>query len=195
MNEQAGLNGYEVLLGVTGGIAVYKAAALTSRLVQAGAGVSVAMTAAARQFVTPLTFQSLSGRAVHTSLWEATGRYDPQHIALTDRADLVILAPATANIIGKIATGIADELVSTLTMAATSACSVLLAPAMNSRMWASPVVAENVEKLRGLGMTIVGPGTGYLACGTVGPGRLAEPEEIFQTAESILRSKPPKVAS
>ena len=110
------LDGYEVLLCITGGIACYKAAALASKLAQGGAGVSVAMTDAARRFVAPLTFQALSGRRVHTGMWEAADRYDAEHIHLTDRADLMIVAPATANIIGKIASGIADDLISALAM-------------------------------------------------------------------------------
>lgn len=186
------LDGYEVLLCVTGGIACYKTAALTSRLVQAGAGVSVAMSRAARRFVTPLTFHSLSGRRVFTSLWEANDRHDPQHIGLTERADLMIVAPATANAIGKIAGGIADDLVSTLAMTATATCPILLAPAMNSRMWASPIVQSNLERLRGFGLATVGPNEGWLACRTVGHGRMSEPDEILAAAKEILLRRPPK---
>lgn len=186
------LDGYEVLLCVTGGIACYKAAALTSRLVQAGAGVSVAMSRAARRFVTPLTFHSLSGRRVFTSLWEANDRHDPQHIGLTERADLMVVAPATANAVGKIAGGIADDLVSTLAMTATATCPILLAPAMNSRMWASPIVQANLERLRGFGLATVGPNEGWLACRTVGHGRMSEPEEILAAAKDILLRRPPK---
>jgi phosphopantothenoylcysteine decarboxylase/phosphopantothenate--cysteine ligase len=175
-----------ILLCVTGGIACYKAAALTSRMVQAGAVVTVAMTEAAQRFVTPLTFQSLTGRQVYTSLWDAADRYDPQHIALIDDADLVIIAPATANILGKMASGIADDLVSTLAMTALAATPILLAPAMNTRMWNNPIVGANVKKLTGLGVTTIGPNEGYLACGTVGQGRMAEPEEIFEAAAGIL---------
>lgn len=186
------LDGYEVLLCVSGGIACYKAAELTSKLVQAGAGVTTAMTEAAQRFVAPLTYQSLSGRAVYTSMWQAEERYDPQHIQLTDRADLMIVAPATANILGKIASGIADDLVSALAMTATSACPILLAPAMNTRMWESPVVQANLAKLVGLGLKTVGPNEGWLACRTVGQGRMAEPAEILAAATAILKDRPPK---
>lgn len=186
------LEGYEVLLCVSGGIACYKAADLTSKLVQAGAGVTVAMTESATRFVGPLTFQSLTGRAVCTSMWQAEERYDPQHIQLTDRADLMVVAPATANIIGKIASGIADELVSALAMTATSACPVLLAPAMNTRMWESPIVQANLKKLVDLGFKTVGPNEGWLACRTIGRGRMAEPADIFEAASAILKAAPPK---
>lgn len=186
MSPPETLDGKEVLLCVTGGIACYKAAALTSRMVQAGAGVTVAMTDAARRFVAPLTFGSLTARQVYTGLWDAADRYDPQHIALVEAADLLIVAPATANILGKMASGIADDLVSTLAITAMAATPILLAPAMNTQMWSNPVVLANVEKLTGLGMTTVGPNEGYLACGTIGQGRMAEPEEIFESAASIL---------
>ena len=187
--------GYEVLLCVTGGIACIKAASLASRLVQAGAGVSVAMTEAAQRFVTPLTFQALTGRRVFTSLWDAADDYDVQHVGLIDRADLMIVAPATANIIGKIASGVADELVSTLGMTATTACAVLLAPAMNTRMWDSPVVQANLAKLVEMDFATVGPNQGWLACRTVGMGRMAEPEEIFDAAGKILLARSPKTAT
>ena len=186
------LEGYEVLLCVTGGIACYKSAALTSRLSQAGAGVSVAMTESAQRFVAPLTFASLSGRQVHTSMFQDSERSDPQHIHLTDRADLMIVAPATANIIGKIASGIADELVSALAMTATSVCPILLAPAMNTRMWESAIVQGNLARLVELGFNTVGPNSGYLACRTIGQGRMAEPEEILAAAVEILHQKNPK---
>lgn len=193
MNVPAKLDGYEVLLAVTGGIACYKACELTSKLVQAGAGVTVAMSEAATRFVTPLTFQSLSGREVFTSLWHSAERYDPQHVGLTDRADLVIIAPATANIIGKIAAGLADDLVSTLAMTATSTAPLLLAPAMNTRMWDSPIVQANLGKLEELGASTVGPNEGWLACRTVGKGRMAEASEIYEAASGILLVRPPKI--
>ena len=187
------LEGYELLLCATGGIACYKAAALVSRLAQAGAGVSVAMTDAAGRFVAPLTFQSLSGRRVHTGLWDAVEHYDAEHVHLTDRADLMIVAPATANFIGKMASGIADDLVTTLAMTATGSCPILLAPAMNSHMWASPVVQANLARLGKLDdLHTVGPNEGHLACGTVGMGRMAEPDEIFSAVCELLRQSPPK---
>jgi phosphopantothenoylcysteine decarboxylase/phosphopantothenate--cysteine ligase len=193
--SQRDLDGYELLLCVTGGIACYKAADLASKLVQSGAGVTVAMTDSAQKFIAPLTFQSLTGRAVFTSVWQSEQRHDPQHIALTDRADLMIIAPATANIIGKIASGIADDLVSSLAMTASSACPILLAPAMNTRMWESPAVQANMERLKGFGLSTVGPGEGWLACRTVGKGRMAEPTEILAAAKAILLKKPPKKAT
>ncbi|MFW6145994.1 MAG: flavoprotein [Planctomycetota bacterium] len=179
MNAPTTLDGHEVLLAVTGGIACYKTAALASQLAQAGAGVTVAMTDAARRFIAPLTFQSLTARPVYTSLWDAVERYDPQHIALVDRAEVMVIAPATANLIGKMASGIADDLVSTLAMTAMASTRILLAPAMNTRMWNSPVVLSNVTRLTELGIDMIGPNEGRLACGTVGAGRMAEPDEIF----------------
>jgi len=186
MNAPATLDSHEVLLAVTGGIACYKAAALASHLTQAGAGVTVAMTDGARRFVTPLTFQSLTCRPVYTSLWSTVERYDPQHIALIDRAEVLVIAPATANIIGKMAAGIADDLVSTLAMTAMASTRVLLAPAMNTQMWNSPVVLSNVTRLSELGVDTIGPNEGRLACGTVGAGRMAEPDEILGAIVALL---------
>ena len=183
---------YEVLLCATGGIACYKAAELTSLLVQAGAGVSVAMTEAAQRFVAPLTFQTLSRREVYTSLWTSDHHWNVRHIALTELADLLIVAPATADVIAKIAVGLADDLVSALALSANQACPILLAPAMNSRMWQAPPVQENVHKLNSRGVVITGPEEGYLACGTIGPGRMSEPDVIYQAAADRLLKAPPK---
>jgi phosphopantothenoylcysteine decarboxylase/phosphopantothenate--cysteine ligase len=180
----------EVLLCVTGGIACYKAADLASKLAQVGAGVSVAMTEAAQRFVAPLTFQALTGRRVHTSLWDAGEDYQSTHIALTEQADLMIVAPATADMLAKMAVGLADDLVSTLALAAGGACDVLVAPAMNSRMWSAPATQENLQTLVGRGVRSVGPGEGRLACGTIGPGRMAEPAEILAAAAEILSAGP-----
>lgn len=180
------LAGREVLLCVTGGIACYKAADLASRLVKAGAGVSVAMTDAARQFVAPLTFQALTARAVCTSLWQAVENYSSQHISLTDRAELMIVAPATANILAKMAAGIADDLVSTLALSAHGACDILVAPAMNTRMWLAPPTQANLARLKGWGVHVVGPAEGRLACGTTGPGRMAEPADLLAAAADLL---------
>ncbi|MBS3734649.1 MAG: hypothetical protein KGY99_06960 [Phycisphaerae bacterium] len=168
----------EVLLCVTGGIACYKAADLASRLVARGTGVTVAMTNAATRFVTPLTFQALTRRRVATSLWNAAEDYRSQHLALTEAADVMVIAPATANTLAKMAAGIADELVSALALSAPGACELLVAPAMNNRMWAAPATQDNVATLRGRGMHVVGPAEGRLACGTSGIGRMAEPEQI-----------------
>jgi len=186
---------YEVLLCVTGGIAAYKSAELASRLVQAGAGVTAAMTDAAREFLTPLTFQTLTARKVYTSLWQSAEDYSSQHISLTEAADLMILAPATADVIAKMACGLADDLVSTMALSAHDACGVLIAPAMNARMWSAPATVENMTRLRQRGVHVVGPVEGRLACGAVGPGRMAEPDEILAAATEILRRNPPKKAT
>ena len=184
------LAGREIVVGVCGGISAYKTAALVSRLVQSGADVTVAMTEAAQRFVTALTFESLTARQVFTSLWDAATYHDPQHLRLTEAADLFILAPATANMIGKIAHGLADDLVSTMVMSAD--CPVLLAPAMNTRMWENKLVQANVQALAKTGYPIVGPGDGWLACRTVGAGRMAEPDEIFSAAVRLLQDRPAK---
>ncbi|HPD30706.1 MAG TPA: flavoprotein [Phycisphaerae bacterium] len=183
---------YEVLIGVAGGIAAYKVCQVVSRLVQRGCGVTVAMTDAAARFVTPLTFRSLTRRQVFTSMWQAEGYYDPQHLALTERADLFLIAPATANLIGKFACGIADDLVSTLMVGRD--CPAVLAPAMNTRMWENPVVQRNVKTLRELGYQFIDPVEGYLACGALGAGRMAEPEVIVDKVARLLKSNLPRAA-
>ncbi len=186
------LAGYEVIVALTGGIAAYKVCTVVSRLVQAGVGVTGVMTRAARKFVGRATLQALTGRCVYSSLWDAEKEYDPQHISLTEAADLFVVAPATANILGKAAGGIADDLVSTMILAADSP--VIFAPAMNSRMWSNPIVQENVAKLRRFGYGFIEPGEGWLACRTVGPGRMAEPEGILEHVRQALLAKPPKRA-
>jgi len=186
-NSAVDLRGREVLICVCGGIAAYKVAEVASRLVQRGAGVSVAMTRAARKFVGPVTFEALTGRPVLRSIWPTGGEADIEHIRRTERADVIIVAPATANILGKIAGGIADEVVSTLVISA--AGPVLLAPAMNSRMWASPAVQHNLSVLKSRGFHVVGPGEGWLACRSVGPGRMAEPEQILEVLLPLLTSR------
>lgn len=183
----ADLGGFEVLVCVCGGIAAYKVGYVVSELVQRGAGVTVAMTRAARRFVGPLTFQSLTGRAVLTDIWKAPEPTDAQHIRATSRANLIIVAPATANTIARLANGFADEIVSTLVLSAASP--VLLAPAMNDRMWSNPMVQTNVTKLRELGFRFVGPCSGWLACRSIGEGRMAEPQAIVAEAVSMLREK------
>src|SRR3990172_9583156 len=184
------LGGYEVLVCVCGGIAAYKDCEVVSKLVQRGAGVTVAMTRSAKKFVGPTTFQALSSRRVLTGLWSVDDPDDVQHIALTGAADLVLVAPATAKIIGKIAAGIADDVVTTLVISAASP--VVLAPAMNDRMWANAIVQQNVAALNQHGYTLVGPGEGWLACRSIGPGRMAEPAEILETVVAPLKSKPPQ---
>lgn len=181
---------YEVLVGVCGGIAAYKVCYVVSELVQRGAGVTVAMTEAAKQFVGAVTFQALSGRRVLTNMWAADDIAQVQHIERTARADLFLVAPATANMIGRIANGIADEFVSTLVIGADSP--VVLAPAMNDRMWANPIVQRNVTTLDDMGYTLVGPADGWLACRSIGPGRMVEPRQIVDTIVPMLKSSPPK---
>jgi phosphopantothenoylcysteine decarboxylase/phosphopantothenate--cysteine ligase len=181
------LQGREILVGVTGGIAAYKAADLVSRLVQEGAAVSVVMTEHAQRFVGPLTFQALSRRPVYTDLF-AEGAYDADHIALADRAEAAVVAPATANAIGKLAAGIADDLLSTVLLALD--VPVILAPAMNEAMWNHPAVQANVETLRRRGVRFVGPEEGRLACGIEAVGRMAEPETILAEIVAVLGRKP-----
>jgi len=190
MSEAPPLTGYEVLVGVCGGIAAYKVCHVVSRLVQQGAGVTVAMTPSATKFVGPLTFQALTRRRVYDDIFEADGDYDHHHIRLTETADLFLIAPATADIIGKIAAGIADDLVSLLAMCAD--CPVALAPAMNTRMWNSPIVQRNVKTLADSGYLAIDPEEGWLACRTVGPGRMAEPDTLIQAVVTQLQSAPPR---
>ena len=182
--ERVSLNEREIIVAVCGGIAAYKIADVVSKLVQLGAGVTVCMTADAQKFVTPLTFEALSGRRVHTDTFSLIESSDPQHIALTERADLMLVAPATNNIIAKVAHGLCDDLVSLMVCAA--ACPVVFAPAMNNRMWEHPVAKENVAKLEGLGYRFIGPDAGWLACRNVGPGRLSEPQKIVEEVTGML---------
>src|SRR3954464_123179 len=178
------LKGREIVVGVCGGIAAYKVADVVSKLVQRGAGVTVAMTAEAQKFITPLTFEALSGRPVRTGTFNLVETSDPQHIGLTERADLMLVAPATNNTIAKIAHGLCDDLVSLMVCAA--ACPVVFAPAMNNRMWDPPVAQENVARLRAIGYRFIGPEAGWLACRNVGPGRLSEPQKIVDEVVHML---------
>jgi len=187
---QADLADYEVVVAVTGGIAAYKTCHVVSALIQRGVGVTAAMTESAAKLLGPNTLQALTGRAVLTSLWSTEYACDPQHIRLTREADLFIIAPATANIIGKLANGICDDLVSTMGIAAH--CPMLLAPAMNDRMWAHPAVRANVARLKEFGYALIGPAEGWLACRTEGPGRMVEPEEILAAAVKQLQTAPPR---
>lgn len=177
----------KILLCVTGGIAVYKAAALTSKLTQAGASVKVIMSDSARQFVTPLTFQALSRHDVYTDTFDEKDSAVIAHIDLADWPDLILLAPATANVIGKLANGIADDMITT-TLLATEA-PVWVAPAMNVHMYAHPAVQKNMDTLRSFGYQFIEPGEGYLACGYVGKGRLEEPETIVQHLQRFFDEK------
>jgi phosphopantothenoylcysteine decarboxylase/phosphopantothenate--cysteine ligase len=178
------LKGREVIVAVCGGIAAYKVADVVSKLVQLGSGVTVVMTAEAQKFVTPLTFEALSGRPVRTSTFDLVETSDPQHIGLTERSDLMLVAPATNNIIAKVAAGLCDDLVSLMVCAA--ACPVVFAPAMNSRMWENPIAQENFAKLAGLGYRFIGPEPGWLACRNVGVGRMTEPVRIVEEVTRML---------
>ena len=178
------LKGRELIVAVCGGIAAYKVADVVSKLVQLGAGVSVVMTPAAQKFVTPLTFEALSGRKVRTSTHDLIESSDPQHIGLTERADLMLVAPATNNTIAKVAAGFCDDLVSLMVCAA--ACPVVFAPAMNNRMWDHPIAQENFGKLASLGYRFIGPEAGWLACRNVGVGRMSEPAKIVEEVTRML---------
>jgi phosphopantothenoylcysteine decarboxylase/phosphopantothenate--cysteine ligase len=181
------LRGKNVILGVTGGIAVYKAVELLRELVKREANIQVVMTKHAMEFVAPLTFQSLSGNRVVHDLFELEWTNEIGHIALADAADIMVIAPATANIIGKIAHGVADDFLSTLVMALTRP--LVLAPAMNTKMWQNPIVQENLDTLKRHGYTWVEPGTGDLACGTHGQGRMAEVCDIVEHMQDLLSVK------
>lgn len=177
------LVGRHVLLGVGGGIACYKAADLCSKLVQRGAKVDVCMTDAATKFVTPLTFQTLSARPVRTDLWEQVDPADTQHIGLTEQADLLLIAPATMHLLCKAAAGLCDDLISILVAA--SACPVMWAPSMNTRMWENPATQAAVATLKERGHRFVGPESGWLACRNVGSGRLADVATILAAVEAL----------
>src|SRR5699024_8165694 len=173
------LHNKNILLGVSGGIAAYKACALASKLTQEGANVKVIMTESAVEFVSPLTFQSLSRNPVYIDTFDEKDPEKIAHIDLADWADLVLIAPATANIIGKISNGIADDMLST-TLLATQA-TIYIAPAMNVHMYAHPAVIQNMKRLEAWGCHFIEPGAGYLASGYVGKGRIEEPEAIIKT--------------
>ena len=181
------LNNKNILLGVSGGVAVYKSCELVSRLKKQAAEIDVIMTEAAAKFVAPLTFQSLSLNQVVVDMFEEPKYWEIGHISLAQKADLVVIAPATANIIGKLANGIADDMLSTTVMA--SRAPVLIAPAMNTAMYENPVVQKNIETLKNLGYMFVDPVEGRLACGDVGKGKMAEPSEIEKRIVEILTPK------
>lgn len=176
-----------IVLGVTGGIACYKAVELVRLLVQEGFAVRVMMSREAIEFVTPLTFQTVSGHPVATELFSLTQESEIGHINLADRADLVVIAPATANFLGKIAAGLADDLPTTVLIA--TRAPVLLVPSMNVHMYENPVVQQNLARLKALGYSIMEPAEGYLACGYEGRGRLPEPCEIVEEVRAILQQK------
>ena len=178
------LAGKCVMLGVTGGIAAYKACELTSRLRKAGAQVYVIMTKNACQFVAPLTFETLSNHPVATDTFARPETWEVEHVALAKRADVFVIAPATANILAKMACGLADDMLSTTVLA--TRAPVLVAPAMNTGMWDNPATQENVERLQQRGVHFIGPEGGFLACGDTGAGRMSEPKDIFDAIEKLL---------
>jgi len=185
------VQGRQLLVGVTGGVAAFKTAALVSQLVQAGANVQVIMTASAERFIGPATFAALTGCPVVRDLFDDGQHPLGAHIELAERAELLVVAPATANFLAKAATGLADDLLSTLYLAFSGP--VLLAPAMNSAMWAQPAVQRNVAQLRADGVHFVDPESGWLSCRQVGAGRMASPETIRAEIDKLLsqnRSKP-----
>lgn len=188
------LTGKNIVLGVTGGIAVYKAVDLVSRLKKLNAHVNVVMTEHAKSFVTPLTFQSMSQNYVVHDMFEEPKTWDVEHIALAKKADLFVVAPATANVIGKVASGIADDFLTTTLMA--TPATVVFAPAMNTNMYANPITQRNINTLKALGYEFIAPGEGRLACGDIGAGKMAEPQEIvdyilqyFSPKEQPLKGK------
>src|SRR6266516_4467016 len=178
------LKGREIIVAVCGGIADYKVPDVVSKLIQLGAGLTDCMTAEAQQCVAPRTFNALSGRKLRTGTFDLIDTSDPQHIGLTERADLMLVAPATSNVIAKVAHGLCDDLVSLMVCAA--ACPVVFAPAMNNRMWDHPIAQENVAKLAAIGYRFIGPESGWLACRNVGAGRLSEPQTIVDELVHML---------
>ncbi len=181
------LENKKIVLGITGGIAAYKAAELTRALIKAGAQVRVIMTRSAAEFITPLTMQTLSKGPVYTEMFAPTDQYDMAHIALADWADAFVIAPATGNVIGKAASGIADDLLTTTLMAQNKPA--LICPAMNDRMLANPVVQDNIRKLKKFGYTVMESAVGELACKTSGSGRLPEIPDILDALETLLTPK------
>ena len=180
-----------VLVALTGGIACYKTAILVSSLAQAGADIRVLMTEAATKFVGPLTFQSLSGKPVIDSIWQADDRPDAQHVGLAQWAELLIIAPATADIIAKLAAGVCDDVVSLAACALPRTTQVLIAPAMNAQMWENPITQRNMDTVKQtLGYHTTGPEAGWQACRTEGTGRMSEPQAIIEAAAAILKTSP-----
>ena len=182
------LENKNILLGVSGGIAAYKAVDLASRLTRAKARVRTVMTDHAQELVRPRSFQAVTGQGVYTRLWHDVQDQAIEHIELSRWADVIVVAPATANLIGKLAQGICDDLLTTLLCAGWQK-PVLLAPAMNTQMWLHPAVQRNVAQVQGFGFKTVGPTAGHLACGQEGPGRMAEPERIVEAIEGMLRTE------
>jgi phosphopantothenoylcysteine decarboxylase/phosphopantothenate--cysteine ligase len=182
--KKSSLADINILLGVTGGVAAYKAVDLASRLTAAGAVVKTAMTQNACQLIQPKSFEAVTNSAVYTTLWSTSEEYKSTHISLVEWADIVVITPATANIIAKVANGICDDLVSTILCVCWQK-PTFLAPAMNDRMWENPAVQRNVDAVRKMGFKIIGPEHGRLACGAEGFGRMVEPQEILELIETI----------
>lgn len=182
------MNQKKILLGVTGGIAAYKAAELVRQFVKAGHQVQVVMTRSATEFIGPVTYQALSGREVFVDMWDKQRGDSMAHISLTRWADVFVIAPATANFLAKLANGISDDLLSTL--AAARECPLLVAPAMNREMWANPANQRNIRQLQQDGVMILGPASGAQACGEIGEGRMLEAAEIALRVEASFQSKP-----
>ena len=182
------LAGKHLVLGLTGGIACYKAAELTRLLIKAGATVQVVMTEAATQFITPVTMQALSGRPVYTDQWDARMANNMAHIDLSREADAIVIAPASTDFIAKLAHGMADDLLSTLCVARD--CPLLVVPAMNRQMWQNPATQRNAAQLRADGITVLGPDAGAQACGEIGDGRMIEPWAIHAAVTAFLQPKP-----
>ena len=183
------MQGKRIVLGVTGGIAAYKSADLVRRLRERGAEVQVVMTAGAREFVTPMTFQALSGRTVRTDLWDAAAEAAMGHIELARWAELIVVAPASADFLARLANGLADDLLTTVCLA--SEAPIAVAPAMNRVMWANPATADNMATLHKRGVRIFGPAEGDQACGEVGAGRMLEPVELADRLGALLVNRGP----
>ena len=179
-----------ILVGVTGGIAAYKAPMLVRELRQAGAEVQVVMTASATEFVTATTLQAVSGQPVRDTLWDAAAEASMGHIELARWADLILIAPATADRLSRLASGHADDLLGALCLATRSP--IALAPAMNQVMWEAPATQRNLATLKSDGVHLIGPATGDQACGETGPGRMSEPDEIARAAADILNASQPR---
>ena len=183
------LKDVKILLVVTGGVAAYKSAFLASKLAHRAASVDCILTKHATKLIKPITFQAVTSRPVYTSMWKpiAASEFKIDHISMAESADIVVVAPATANIIAKMANGVCDDMAST-TLCAAWQKPMLMAPAMNSNMYANPAVQKNIETLKSMNVTMVGPETGRLACGTEGPGRMTEPADIIIAIEKIAAS-------
>jgi phosphopantothenoylcysteine decarboxylase/phosphopantothenate--cysteine ligase len=182
--EKTNLEDVNVLLGVTGAVAVYKAVDLASKLITSGARLRTVMTENACKFVTSKSFEAVTNFPVYTNMWTGVGEFNIEHVNLTDWADIVAVVPATANTIGKMANGICDDLLSSILCACWQK-PILIAPAMNTNMWNNPAVQQNIKTLLGRGVELIGPEKGRLACGTEGVGRLSEPQDILKRIEQI----------